>query len=588
MGVLGPRGHYTWPNRGHGPARPGRCRARAFDIRARADDLTHSSSRALPRRSLALPAACRAGGCAPRTRDSGDRERLGGEEGDTMTEPSQTDLFAAVDLGSNSFHMVLARCDGPDLIVIDRLREMVRLAAGLDADRYLSAVAQERALACLERFGQRLADLPASNIRAVGTSALRQARNAEQFIAAAEAALDHGIEIVSGMEEARLIYLGVAHSLAPDGRRLVIDIGGGSTEFIVGEATEPLHKASLHMGCVGHSQDHFADGRISRKRFERAELAARLQIEPIEQRFRSLAWREAIGSSGTIKAAGAAIRAAGWNRDRITADGLARLRQRLIDFGHVDAIDLDAIKPERRAVFAGGVAILKAAFDALGIDAMRISEGAMREGLLHDLPGRIEHADIRDASVERLAERFHVEHDHAERVRATAEHLLGQVRRDWGLDREAGWLLRWAALLHEIGMDIGYSAYHKHGAYIIANTDLAGFSQGEQERLAALVRLQRRKFGQSALTGFDGDEARLVARLAILLRIAVVVHRGRAPLTLPRIDIAASGARVQLAFGDRWLARHALVAADLAEEGRLLRAAGFDLAAADATAPAAH
>lgn len=492
------------------------------------------------------------------------------------------DIFAAIDLGSNSFHMVLARREGPDLVVIDRLKEMVRLAAGLDSDRYLAPEARERALGCLERFSQRLTDVPAHRIRAVGTSALRQARDAEQFIAAAETALNHRIEIVSGMEEARLIYLGVAHSLAPNGRRLVIDIGGGSTEFIVGEGFDTLHKASLHMGCVGHSNDFFADGKITHKRFDRAELAAHGEIEPIEERFRALAWREAIGASGTIKAVAAVLREAGWSRDSVTRDGLKRLRKALIAAGHVDNIDFAEVKAERQPVFPGGVAILAAAFDALGIEEMRVSDGAMREGLLHDLPGRLEHADIRDASVERLAQRFHADSEHAARVRTTAVSLLGDVAEAWQLDQEAAWLLAWAARLHEIGMDIGYSSYHKHGAYIIANTDLAGFSRDEQRQLAVLVRLQRGKFNRQLFADFNETETRSLARLAVLLRIAVVLHRGRTHEPLPGFRAHADGAQLRITFANRWLDNHILTRTDLEAESRTLRAAGFQLSVADA------
>ena len=495
-----------------------------------------------------------------------------------MSKARDDDVFAAVDLGSNSFHMVLARRDGPNLVVVDRLREMVRLAAGLDERRHLRGDARERALACLRRFGQRLAGIPARNIRAVGTSALRQARDADAFIAAAEAALDHRIEIVSGMEEARLIYLGAAHSLAPSGRRLVIDIGGGSTEFIVGEDLEPLHKASLHMGCVGHSQRFFADGRLTPEHFEQAELAARLEIEPIEQRFRALAWREAIGTSGTIKAVAAAVEAAGWSRDSITADGLRRLRAALIAAGGVDHIDIAGVKAERRPVFAGGVAILHAAFQALGINEMRVSPGALREGVLHDLPGRIEHVDLRAASVERLAERFHVDTDQAARVQTTAERLFDDVAEAWGLDDEARWQLRWAALLHEVGLDIDYSAYHKHGAYIVAHADIGGFSRDEQQQLAALIRLHRRKFGTPPLAGFDDEERRRLARLAALLRVAVVLHRGRNPGPPPPVRATAGAAgHLQLLFPAGWLRAHTLVTADLAEEARLADGAGFEL-----------
>ncbi|MDZ7747474.1 MAG: exopolyphosphatase [Halofilum sp. (in: g-proteobacteria)] len=491
---------------------------------------------------------------------------------------TESDTFAAVDLGSNSFHLVIARREpSGSLVIIDRLREMVRLAAGLDENQHLAAEAQQRALDCLQRFGQRLGEIPASNVRIVGTNTLRKAHNAEAFVAAAEDALNHRVEIVSGMEEARLIYLGVVRSLAPSGRRLVMDIGGGSTELIVGEGPEPFEKASLHMGCVSHSQRFFGDGRITKKAFERAELAARVEIEPIETRFRALDWRSAIGASGTIKAVANALQEAGWSAGSITAAGLERLRKSLIADGHVERIDVPGVKRERYPVFPGGVAILRAAFTALGIDEMRFSDGAMREGILVDLPERLEHIDSRAASVERLATRFHADGAQNARILRTATHLLEHVAKQWDLDDEAEWLLRWAVELHEIGLDIAHSAYHKHGAYIVANTDLAGFGRAQQVQLAALVRAHRRKFPLDELGQAGGPDTEMLVRLAMLLRLAVLLHRSRSDLPLPDYRVSARGRELRLAFPDHWLQRHPLTRADLAEEADYLAGAGITL-----------
>lgn len=495
------------------------------------------------------------------------------------------ETFAAVDLGSNSFHLVIARreADG-SLVIIDRLRDMVRLAAGLDADRNLTAEARERARASLERFGQRLREIPARNVRVVGTNTLRKARNADAFVAEAEAALNHRVEIVSGMEEARLIYLGVARSLAQDGRRLVLDVGGGSTEFIVGEGAEPLHKASLHMGCVSHSRRFFGDGRITKKAFDAAELAARVEIEPIEKRFRGLDWRAAIGASGTVKAVANALQAAGWTAGTITAPGLKKLRRSLIEDRDVARIDVPGVKPERHPVFPGGVAILCAAFDALGIDEMRFSDGALREGILVDLPGRLEHIDSRAASVERLAARFHADAEQNARILRTAVYLFEQVAPAWALDEEAGWLLRWAVELHEVGLDISHASCHKHGAYIVANSDLAGFARSQQRQLAALVRAHRRKFPADEINETAGPDRTTLARLAVLLRLAVLVHRSRSDTPLPAFRVQADGDTLGLEFPDRWLASHPLTRADLGEEADFLGPAGFALRYADAEA----
>ncbi|WP_070989270.1 Ppx/GppA phosphatase family protein [Halofilum ochraceum] len=495
-----------------------------------------------------------------------------------MDSVEHADTFAALDLGSNSFHLVIARRESNgSLVVVDRLREMVRLAAGLDADNHLSADARERALDCLAKIGERLREIPARNVRVVGTNTLRKARDSGDFIRAAEAALNHRIEIVSGMEEARLIYLGVSHSLAQDGRRLVIDIGGGSTEFIVGEGLEPLHKASLHIGCVGHSHAWFADGKLTRKAFDRSEMAARIEIEPIESRFRDLAWEAALGASGTIKAVATTLKESGWTDGTITRDGLEGLRKSMLKAGSIDRLELPGVKPERHPVFPGGVAILRAAMESLGIEEMRVADGAMREGILVDLPGRLDHVDPRAASVERLAARFHADPAQAERVLAVAAELFDQARGAWALDDEAGWLLQWAARLHEIGLDIAHSSCHKHAAYIAANTDLAGFARAEQLQLATLIRAWRRKFPVGQFAAFGEEDGERLARLAVLLRIAAVLHRGRRATPLPPIGIEVDGTDVHLRFPPGWLAEHPLTRADLAEEAGLLKNGGFTL-----------
>ena len=488
------------------------------------------------------------------------------------------DMFAALDLGSNSFHLVVARRDADGaLVVIDRLREMVQLAAGLDEAGDLDGETHARALACLQRFGQRLRELPADNVRIVGTNTLRQARSGSAFVDAAEALLNHRVEIISGMEEARLIYLGVVSSLAAQGRRLVMDIGGGSTELIFGDGLEPQHKASIPLGCVSYSRANFGDGRISRKAFDAAELAARIEIEPIESRFRGLARDEVVGASGTIKAIGATLREHGWSSGTVTADGLRRLRAAMIRAGRVDALALPGVKPERHAVFAGGVAILRATFAALGIGEMQVADGALREGILLDLPGRLEYADPRAASVERLACRFHADADQAARVATTADALFRCARGPWGLAEEAGWLLRWAARLHEIGLDISHSGYHKHAEYIIENSDLAGFGSGEQRRLAVLVRAARRKFPCARIAALGDGEAAVTSRLAVLLRLAAVLHRGRSEAPLPELELTIDGPRVHLGLPPGWLAEHPLTRADIEQERSYLAAPGFEL-----------
>lgn len=487
--------------------------------------------------------------------------------------------IAAVDLGSNSFHMSVARIAGGVPHVVDRLRSRVALAAGLDEGRNLSLEVQERALAALELFGQRLREIPAANVRAVGTSALRQARNLKPFLARAEALLGHTIEIISGHEEARLIYLGVAHDLADDrGRRLVIDIGGGSTECIVGEAFEPVRTDSLHMGCIHWSKRHFGDGHIGVKAFERAELDARLEIRPVVRIYRSLGWEHCIGSSGTILSIETILRENGWARRGIGAKGLRKLKKALLAAGHVERLELRGLQEERRAVLPGGLAILSALFAALGIREMRTSASALRDGLLYDILGRIQHEDIRERTIRSLAERYHVDQEQAARVRHTALELFDAVALPWKLDAQGDrQLLRWAAHVHEIGLSIAFSGQHAHGAYIIEHTDMPGFSRDEQRRLAALVLSHRGKLVRERIEPLVQEGLDRFLRVAALLRIAVVVNRDRSPRRVPTPEARAEKGSLSIRFPEHWLDHHPLTRADLLQERERLAAVGIHL-----------
>ena len=488
----------------------------------------------------------------------------------------QPQVFAAVDLGSNSFHLVVARLRHGELQIIDRLQEMVRLAAGLDDQGRLTAEASERALACLARFGQRLRGVCVGSVRAVGTSTLRRARNRAEFLAQGGQALGARIEIVSGREEARLIHLGVVHGIAGDGPHLVVDIGGGSTELIAGDGHEPRRMESLHMGCVGMSLRHFGDGRITRRRMDEAVTAARLELEPVEAQV--LGKRRAVyGSSGTIRAAGAVIRAAGWSADAITSAALAELRSALLKSGSIRRLRLPGLNEERGPVFPGGVAILLAVFDALGIETMRDSESALREGVLFDLVGRTRHTDIRGRTVAALCLRFAVDAAQAARVERTSREVFDYLAGSWGLGDEDAAMLAWAARLHEIGLAISHSQYHKHGDYLVRNADLLGFSTLEQQRLAALVRSHRRKFPEAEFEMLPKADAAKARRLALILRLAVLLHRSRTPAALPPIAVSAAEKGLTIAFPRGWLATHPLTAADLAQEREYLARTGLEI-----------
>jgi exopolyphosphatase/guanosine-5'-triphosphate,3'-diphosphate pyrophosphatase len=492
---------------------------------------------------------------------------------------SSAEVIAAVDLGSNSFHMKVARVVDGQLSVIDRMRDPVRLAAGLNARRRLDDEAAEQAIETLKRFGQRLRDLPSDNVRAVGTNTLRQARDTEAFLAGAEAALGHPIQIISGREEARLIYIGVAHSTAQDqGRRLVVDIGGGSTEVIVGRLFEPLVTESLYMGCVGMSRSFFAEGVIDATRMRRAVLAARQELAHVEKIFLQLGWDTAIGSSGTIRNVAGVIANQEWSRKGITPKALSRLRDAVLEAGHADKLDLPGLQPERAPVFAGGVAVLSAVFEALQIKRMTVADGALREGLLYDLVGRLGRGDVRGATIDDWCRRYRADDAQSRRVAATAAALLDRTAAVWDLSKKSfRQLLVWAARLHEIGLDIAHSQYHKHGAYVIGNADLAGFSRQEQEEIAALVRVHRRKFAGEVFDPLPKRQRGRLLRLAVLLRVAVALHRGRYDLDLDGLEVEAEADSLSLAFPPGWLEDHPLTAADLAREQAYLKDAGVSL-----------
>jgi exopolyphosphatase/guanosine-5'-triphosphate,3'-diphosphate pyrophosphatase len=475
--------------------------------------------------------------------------------------------------------MVVARYSHGQLIIIDRLREMVRLAAGVEENGRIDKDAAARALACLQRFGQRLRDMHADSVRVVGTNALRLARRKQAFLERAREALGHPIEIIGGMEEARLIYSGVAHTMPSEpGRRLVVDIGGGSTELIIGEALTPLELESLQMGCVSVSERFFRDGKISSKRLANARVAARLELEPVQAAFRRRGWDQEVGSSGTVRAIGEAIRELDPQATTITPVGLDRVLRFLTEAGHVRELNLAAITDDRRPVFPGGTAILAEVFDVLGVKEMRIAEGAMREGLLYDMLGRFTDEDARERSVRAMQSRYHVDLAQAERVEASVLGFFEQTREAWRLDDPLGQLaLKWAARLHEIGLDVSHSGYHRHGAYLLENADMPGFPREEQRLLARLVVGHRRKLSLDGLEELVPPWDRGALYLIVLLRLAVLLHRGRSPTALPAIELSAKPRSLELRFPARWLKDHPLTTADLQQEIDYLKPHGFRL-----------
>ena len=496
-----------------------------------------------------------------------------------MSEQEDHDILAAIDLGSNSFHMIISRMRDGHFQVVDKLREMVQLRAGLDDKGYLSDEAQERAIACLQRFGERIKDLPTEKVRVVGTNTLRVAANSRLFLRKSRIALGHPIEIIAGEEEARLIYLGVAHALAFDNsRRLVMDIGGGSTEFIIGEGFTGLRRESLEMGCVSFSQRFFADGKISKSRFMIASITAGSRLRSIQRPYRNMGWVEAIGASGTIRCVANIVKENEWSDDGvITLKSINKLMDEMAEAGHVDKLEIAGLNSERASVLPGGVVVLKAAFERLKIDRMIVSDGALREGLLYDLLGRIQHDDERDRTVLSLAKRYQTDEPHAQRIETMATQLFEQVSEEWKLEQSHLDCLKWAAKLHEIGLAISHNSFHKHSSYLIDNSVLSGFSREEQHVLATIVLGQRRKFPKKEIKKLPDEVQKSSKRLTILLRLAMVFNRGRTETadTFVKLKVKKKGLRLRLP--NAWLAEHPLTKSDLFYEADYLEEIGFKL-----------
>ncbi|MFW2177717.1 MULTISPECIES: exopolyphosphatase [unclassified Moraxella] len=442
---------------------------------------------------------------------------------------ANNELMAAIDLGSNSFHLAIARLDHGEVRKLASMSEKVQLAAGLDDNKYLSQEAQQRGLDCLARFVGRLDSVSPQRLRIVATNALRQAKNANEFIQKANAILPKPIEVIAGREEARLIYLGVSHTNASTDKRLVIDIGGGSTEFIIGKGFDPLLTESLQMGCVAFTKAYFPNGDITEKAFEKAIAAARKEVLGISRNYQKTGWHSVTGSSGTIKAVNQILVQLGMadEGERITFAGVKHVQKLLLKAKHTDNIDFAEVKDTRKAVLPAGVAVLLATMSVLGIDTIAYSDGALREGVMYDMLGRFASEDVRDRSVQALMTRYSVDVKQAKRVVATAQQLFDQVKNRLGLDEEDQDLLRRGAYLHEIGLAISHSSYHRHSAYLLENSDIDGFSQVDKTRMAQLVMYHRRKLksdGYDEVKMVGGDK---LVYLSLLLRLAVLIHHSR-------------------------------------------------------------
>jgi exopolyphosphatase/guanosine-5'-triphosphate,3'-diphosphate pyrophosphatase len=486
--------------------------------------------------------------------------------------------IAAVDLGSNSFRLQMARVEDDQLFYHDSLREAVRLGAGLDRNKVLDDASIKRTVDCLKRFGERLRGLPPQAVRAVATNTFRVAKNAPRLLEEAQAALGFPIEIIAGREEARMIFVGVTHSLPkfPE-KRLVVDIGGGSTECILGVGYTPQEMESLYMGCVSYSMRFFGDGKLSEANLKNAEIAARTELHAVRWQFSAGQWQEAVGSSGTARALGEIMRLNGLSDGAITRQGLAKLRGLLLKAREVKKLQLPGLSEERAPVFAGGFAIMSAVFAELGIESMVVASGALREGVLYELLGRMHDHDTRDITVRQFMRRYHVDGAQARRVQGLALALLRQVSHKLQMEpAAAGHYLAWAAKLHEIGISIAHSSYHKHSAYIIENADMPGFSKKEQLMLGLLLRAQRRSLVKVGLPlPLPADDR---TALMMILRLAVLFHRNRTDVKQPALVFGWSRNGFQLKVEAGWLENNPLTEVELAAETVCWKDTGVSLA----------
>ncbi|MDH2998484.1 exopolyphosphatase [Pasteurellaceae bacterium LFhippo2] len=493
------------------------------------------------------------------------------------TQPTRE--FAAIDLGSNSFHMIVARIVNGSIQILSRVKRKVRLAEGLDEQRILSQEAIERGVACLALFGKRLQGFPVENVRVVGTYTLRRAVNNSDFIEQAKKVFPYPIEIITGKEEARLIYSGVSHTQPEKGRKLVVDIGGGSTEMTIGDGFKPLRAESRHMGCVSFAQRFFPEGELNEERFDSAYQTAMEKIEDLAWEYRELGWQHVLGSSGTIKTVAKVLVANGCRDGLITEERLQKVLENCLKFKSLKDIQLKGLVEERADVLVPGLAILLALFRTFQIQSMRYSDGALREGVMYGWEKSFQVGDIRQRTTEALADQFNIDQLQANRVRDTALKLFDQVK-NWKNKRQIGELrsiLKWASLLHEVGITINHNGVHRHSAYIIAHLDLPGFDTEQQNLLATLMRYHLKGFKRSDIRGTNRFQHRDILNLLRLFRLAVILNRSRQATVEPKqMILEMTNQNWTLQFEPNFLDQNPLLAADLEDERKIL--SGLELA----------
>lgn len=481
-------------------------------------------------------------------------------------------LLGAVDLGSNSFRVEIGRVEGERIISESYWKETVRLAAGFDDKGALTPDVQQRALAALSRFREKLVGIDPKYIRAVGTQALRVATNSAEFLPRAEAALGHKIEIIAGREEARLVFSGCAHTLPPsDERRLVVDIGGASTELIIGRGFTPQSRESFHVGCVNTSVQFFKDGKVTSKAMKAAQVAAQAEFEDSRSEFSPSHWDAAYGSAGTIGAVADIGHALGLTPSTVTLPLLKALKEEIIRTEDVSKLRIPGLKEDRKEVIAGGVAVLSAVFETFGIREMRPASGALRVGLLYDILGRKSEHDIRDTTVNAIIHRTAVDAEQAQRVASLALRFFNALCNN-NVEPDQAKLLQWAALLHETGKAISPSGYHRHSQYILMNSDLPGFSKSDQLCMGTLVLGQRGNLKKVSSALVNPNKMAMICAL----RLAVIFAHARRPIELPQWSLTRKGSTITLCIDSSWLQLHPLTAYLLAQEKSVWAKEDFD------------
>ncbi|QKJ89174.1 Guanosine-5'-triphosphate,3'-diphosphate pyrophosphatase [Paramixta manurensis] len=478
---------------------------------------------------------------------------------------SASSLYAAIDLGSNSFHMLVVREVAGSIQTIARIKRKVRLAAGLNSHNQLSIEAMERGWQCLKLFAEQLQDIPADQIRVVATATLRLAANANEFLGNAQTILGCPINVISGEEEARLIYQGVAHTTGGSDQRLVVDIGGGSTELVTGNGAHATELFSLSMGCVTWLERYFSDRNLGQDNFEQAERAARTIIHPVADALRAQGWQVCVGASGTVQALQEIMVAQGMD-ERITLSKLQQLKQRAIQCGKLEELEIDGLTLERALVFPSGLAILIAIFQELNIESMTLAGGALREGLVYGmlhLPGD---RDIRQRTLQNVQRRFAIDAGQAERVRQLAAHFLHQVDQAWSLDERCRELLESACLIHEIGLSVDFKLAPQHAAYLVRHLDLPGFTPAQKKLLATLLQNQSNSIDLPLLSQQNAVPPRMAERMCRLLRLAIIFASRRCDDALPALHLLAHDDTLTITLPAGWLEAHPLRAELLEQE----------------------